>query len=751
MFEEKASVSYQNEVEGTWGEFATPAGEVAFLLTKARLGTGATVKGGVIDQEWRLTSQLRPVREVLEIKTLDFGQLLQRDLDDHRVSTMLIPYLLEPRRTGPAFFPPILAALLPFNGNDPVDSYPEPTHSGPNEADGADFLDASYGAAFRVRRLATKGGHLHRIRLGRVGWNEELTKLVVIDGQHRAMALLAIDRTLNHSWNKGNGNRFRHFYEHRIEDLIRTAERDGHPITLERIEIPVLVCWFPELFGERGSAQKAARKLFVDVNKEARTPSEARLILLSDTELVNVFTRSLLNRLRELDPPMPLWAVEYDNPDKDAARPVRWSVVTNLNLLRTAVMRTVFGPKKYVRDVEQKIGRRESLTEKDEYMRGQLDVASLFTQTIEDGDRVVDRALIGNTYFPLSGMSALIERFRCTWGDAILTILGGLRPYEAHHRALTDLYNEWVGDDAVASLARDAMFEGVGMFWTLRDAHESWAAAPTAMVPDIVKAWRIIEDKAQEFAGRRTHRYLGRVTAEDLKNATNLYAAVNTHACQLGAILAFASVASRLALTHGDIAEYGRLFTAAWNASLTAPMPNGKDRRLVLGRGTKDSLNRIGKMDTPLAVYFRYFWLELLRTAEARAVLGDRVEPGKVDELAGRARRFYLSYLVDEVSKALKKSHPGWGMTRRRQRALETEGKALGAALKRWFGMDDATWQAWLASVSEAICSGGTAENGGEEAEPDGEESSASQGAEGEALAEGDASTTVHADDLEDE
>ena len=80
--------AFQNHAQGLIGEFVTPAGKVAYLMTKARLGAEAT------DPERRLTEHLVPVREVLPAEELDFNQLLQRDLDDHRVAMSLVPYLL---------------------------------------------------------------------------------------------------------------------------------------------------------------------------------------------------------------------------------------------------------------------------------------------------------------------------------------------------------------------------------------------------------------------------------------------------------------------------------------------------------------------------------------------------------------------------------------------------------------------------------------------------------------------------------
>jgi len=108
-----ATITYQQVAFGTWGRFNTPAGVIEFLETKARLGSGST------DAETRLTRFLKPVREALSTKDMDFNQLLQRDLDDHRVATELVPYLMHANQAGPAFFPPIVVALLPFDGPKP--------------------------------------------------------------------------------------------------------------------------------------------------------------------------------------------------------------------------------------------------------------------------------------------------------------------------------------------------------------------------------------------------------------------------------------------------------------------------------------------------------------------------------------------------------------------------------------------------------------------------------------------------------
>lgn len=700
MFGSSSKVRYQHAVEGTWGEFTTPAGTVAFLMTKARLGAGG------IDSERRLTAQLRPVREVLDIKSLDFNQLLQRDLDDHRVATMLIPYLLSPKPTGPAFFPPILAAILPFDGSTPMESYDRPdTPRLVKEEGGIAFLETSFGTGFRVQQLADEAGNPHQIKLGRLAWNEEKAKLVVIDGQHRAMALIAIDRTVNKMWDRESGTRYRHFYEHRVNELMATGNKDA----LAKIEIPVTICWFPAL-GTDGSAQRSARKLFVDVNKEARTPSEARLILLSDTELRNIFTRSLLNRLRQDRPPFPLFSIEYDNPETDVTRPARWSVLTNLNLLKIAVTLCVFGPEKYISNVDARFTGRLPEDKMNQYMRERLDIRSLLPSQIQDGERVIDRDLVGNDHFPMSHVDKLVDRFMNSWGSVILAIFGQLAPYEAHNRALERLYEGWITDDALASLARDALFEGMGMFWTLRDGFFAWDEAKKSArekklapaKPDTAKAWELIESKRKDFEGERAVQYLGKATKKDVDASSEFFKVANTQACQLGAVLAFASLAHKQGCTWNTVEAFAESVVAAWNAALTEVAPVGRDRKMLFAREGRHPINRVGRLDTTLAVYFRYFWLELLRAQAAK----DTMVPGGaaegLDSLCSTARKFYLDYLVEEQAKTLKRTNPTWKQDKLNKKALEVESKALASALKDWFGMSQADFDAWLASAPTA-------------------------------------------------
>ena len=86
-------------IKGSMGVFSvasgadrrsTPVRYLQTFVTLAREG----------DQNERLMKNLAPVREVFGVDDLDFDQIMQRDVDDARVSTGLIPYLLDQAKTG---------------------------------------------------------------------------------------------------------------------------------------------------------------------------------------------------------------------------------------------------------------------------------------------------------------------------------------------------------------------------------------------------------------------------------------------------------------------------------------------------------------------------------------------------------------------------------------------------------------------------------------------------------------------------
>lgn len=729
MFNQPHKKVFQNRVIGTWGTFQSAGGKVEYISTKAKLG------GAETSNERRLTALLRPVREMLPVASLDFGQLLQRDLDDHRVATSLIPYLFKHESATPAFFPPIVAVLLPFEVDQPAIFEAEGNAS---QVDwlGTDAQERLSGDAYRSLKHCRPDGSLHETQLGSLEWNEERGKLVVLDGQHRAMALLAIYRTMTKTWKTSGAERYSHFYESNVDALIKKGT-----LNLENIEVPVSVCWFPDLAGREMEPHKAARKLFVDLNREARTPSEARLTLLSDSELVSIFARSLLNTFRSKQH-LSLYSIDYDNPEQDSGKVARWSAITNLECLKAASRYLVFGPARILDELSFRIpSGKPPQKSMDEFMRTQLDVMNLYPESIDDGGRIIPRSDLGNSTFPRSLSPNKLEvSFSKTWGTAIARLLGGLAPYQAHNEAIMDLETGWVAPDGASSLAKEALFDGVGMYWTLKSSADyyseklSEAKLAKTQVPhkgDVVKAWVLVQPggaKHNEFKEIRATKYLGSANKTNLIDSENIFSVFSTSACQLGMFLAFGSLARKCNVKLDEVADFSQLLTDAWNTALNSSFKK-RSRKLIFSKDAKNAINMMGKLDASLCVYFRYLWLELLCLDEVSSILQSETSPKslpiEVKTQTDAARRFYVSYLISEQCKVQKQVNPTHTEKAIKDKSMAVVQQKISNSLAWWFDKSASETSQWWASLATGnVVEAAEAPEGAEYADQDSAEDS---------------------------
>ena len=105
-------------------------------------------------------------------------------------------------------------------------------------------------------------------------YNDKKLKLVVIDGQHRFLALKRI-------------------YENDVErDLIKD------------IDIPICIFFMPDAVETQSSTQtmnRGMRKLFVTINSEAKKVSGHFIELLKDDSLSSITVRSLADHWKKQD------------------------------------------------------------------------------------------------------------------------------------------------------------------------------------------------------------------------------------------------------------------------------------------------------------------------------------------------------------------------------------------------------------------------------------------------------------------
>lgn len=692
--------TYNCAIEGNVGRFTTSAGEVIFLQTRARLSSGD------ISNAARLTSLLTPAREALDVKEMDFNQLLQRDLDDHRIAHELVPYILNPQETGPAFFPPILAALLPFENRRPKQEFPQIAYKTKQDDPlyhGAKWNTSKVGDVFCLQELCDANGNLDPKGTGIIRWNDELSKLVIMDGQHRAMALLAIYRTMSNSWgaSASSGERYRSFYEAKINSILNELSSLGKINKIERLEFPVTICLFPEYTGKNKNPHMAARKLFVDVNKEAKPPSESRLILLSDTRLDHVLSREILNHLRTNSAHnyMPLYAVEYDNPEPRTSTPRRWSAVTNLEILLRAVDYCCFGPEEIVSEIDKLtvVMGKPNKRSKSAYFRGQMRLQDFMEASIPDGPRLLDRHEIGIDHFPIynqQARKALQDRFFDSWGKGLLRLLSEVEPYKAHILAVKTMNSGWLGGSIAGDLAKEALFEGVGMFWTLERGHEHWreearrARALNKTEPaesEVSKAWRIVDEiKRAEFEKARCIEYLGKSDEATVAASKQFYSIAITYAAQVGLALTWG-----IFRHHNPSSDPDDILTAIINSinrSLSTGPVQSRDRKLLFRKDEKDPFNLLPRLDSSFAAYFRVFWFELVMMDHNIDELREAgVDIDNAVNLLRSGRKFYAKKIIEDHIQNFKRM--GDSTTEECTiNGKENAIKALSRSYHKWFG-----------------------------------------------------------------
>ena len=285
--------------------------EVRYLLTHVTLSE----KQG----QAQLLSMLAPVREVFDLKQLGFDEIMQRDIDDARVSLELIPYLLDTSTTGLIkLFPPIVAVALPLKPNSRVPDanyrkversrVDSPDHKGIKEdritAGSIGEEQFEFFQHFRNDTPLSEGAHLSLAR--------DNCTLAIVDGQHRAMALLALYRNLTGGWSDARRSPYEGYYKVWPEKEIRSYN-------LSELQLPVLICAFPQLDGTMTQdidVVRAARRVFLTLNKTAKKVSDSRNKLLNDQDIVAECLRATLSYIKALDVKdntgLRIWNVELD-------------------------------------------------------------------------------------------------------------------------------------------------------------------------------------------------------------------------------------------------------------------------------------------------------------------------------------------------------------------------------------------------------------------------------------------------------
>ena len=125
-----------------------------------------------------------------------------------------------------------------------------------------------------------------------LSYNRQRSAFIIVDGQHRAMAVLALHRQLNDNW---GDNAFASYYNH----IPVTPEQ------VKNIELPTCIIYFPDLHEGNSALQEqdinltsVCREIFLVVNRSAKPVSEARALLLDDSDIAARLMRRTLSTLK---------------------------------------------------------------------------------------------------------------------------------------------------------------------------------------------------------------------------------------------------------------------------------------------------------------------------------------------------------------------------------------------------------------------------------------------------------------------
>jgi hypothetical protein len=307
-------------IRGTTGTFTVSSNETGSSSTEVRyLLTHATLTDTGANSQ--LLRMLCPVREVFNLDELDFDEIMQRDINDARVAQELIPYLLDTKNAGHVkLFPPIVAVVVPLSSMSArPGKYYAPVVKSEEEIAGSQqfakmrLVSGAPGAehfAFEFYRDKATGREVENSATLTLA--SERCALAIVDGQHRAMALLALFRNLKNDWAQANRQAYEQYYKIWPKSEIEKFKLDD-------LQLPLIVCTFPGLDDANNTeldVVTAARNIFLTLNKNARQVSTSRNRLLDDNDVVSECLRKTLSTVKNYDAasasPLRIWNMELD-------------------------------------------------------------------------------------------------------------------------------------------------------------------------------------------------------------------------------------------------------------------------------------------------------------------------------------------------------------------------------------------------------------------------------------------------------
>ncbi|WP_280548847.1 DNA sulfur modification protein DndB [Halomonas sp. 11-S5] len=275
----------------------------------------------------RAISDLKFARDV-QMKDIDFDLMMQRDIDEKRVEDEIVQYLQpeeEAAKTKPLFFPPLLAAIVPLS-DGVIDSFYGERENIEEPSKG--LIGTKWKNNFQISGREshssdalqiTKEDNSRKIVANQAILSMRSTRmspkgvsLIVIDGQHRLMALKRIyERNLD-----------------KVRDII----------------VPICIMYPPSSFkgcdeATTPSVPRVFRSLFVDVNSTMKTVGAHFNILLSDKSASDLACRVFCDTIvKEPYSEVYLSAVEWNTKDIRLSNNVnREYSITSIGIIKKAL------------------------------------------------------------------------------------------------------------------------------------------------------------------------------------------------------------------------------------------------------------------------------------------------------------------------------------------------------------------------------------------------------------------------------
>lgn len=305
---------FTNSVDGVFGRFKTSESyEINYLLTSFRC----------VD-----LLKLETAADAFDFKTMNFDELIQRDIDYGRVEKDIISNYLEKGQNRVIFFPPLLVSLMCLEDKNLITKYKQVDEA-------INTTDKIYKKTwdknkFQLVLNTTDNFTGHKIECdgndynyynyaATIKYNPELVKLVVIDGQHRFVAM---------------------------KELINRGKKH----LIESLEIPICLFFTPGALETTGSTETIKgdlRELFVTINTTSKEVSGHFIVLLNDKNISSYCVRSLADKWKNSETePSKIHMLEWNTREnKLSSQRLKKYSITTVSILGECFSEKLFNPK----------------------------------------------------------------------------------------------------------------------------------------------------------------------------------------------------------------------------------------------------------------------------------------------------------------------------------------------------------------------------------------------------------------------